>query len=565
MLFQFIRERLINFFTIARPAFQLLDERLNVAPISGLEMSATPIAVIAKRHGRLQTAILYALVEIVALLCLLFHRGLGGSMEFIIPLLVSRLQTIIYVTFVYIVNHLVGLGMRIITYLGHTCLGMKLKRPILRIFSLLHIILSNIFGNDYLLLSKDYCKAFPGYVLHQVEKRLYSPCKTTIGKMKKNPIVAFVYRKVLKSIAIPVFGLSVACAFLIIYATVVIHSPPPVCDDDPEQVSTTVGSSVRSADTASTALDRPNDDASGALEFMESEDATVVGGLLDEVKSLLDDAQHSSEATEEEHVLKGAVVDEGLIVQEVAEEQELFDEGESGVEAEQDGEDVKELDLEVDSVDVKEDVNLEVSIEIEEEVEETEEEIDGEEVGYATEEFGEIEEDLYLPEEGSEFPGDEPQEEKEMGKGNGKEEVESEEEEDDNGQVQSQASVVVEAEESESELVGANMESEELEVTKGEEQEASVCEESGALKCEGLADGVVNPGEAPVQMDTQVVEAEIGVACADAQSEVKPSSYKHISLEINGFERLSFAAGRPSTPSLAWKPYLPPPSPLEGF
>ncbi|KAF9559281.1 hypothetical protein CPC08DRAFT_526773 [Agrocybe pediades] len=327
MLFQCIRERLINYFTIARPAFQLLDERLNVEPLSGLEVSATPIPVLAKRHGRLQTAIICALVESVAFLCLLYKHGVEPSILSAIPLLGSRFQTIVLVAFVYIVNHLVSLSMRIIAYLGHTFLGTKLKRPIVRTICLLHTILSNTIGGDYLLLAEDHFKAFPGYAFRQAEKKLYTPWKEKVDNMKKSSSFAtFVYRRLLELIVIPVASLSVTCAFLFVYAMVDIHSPQPVCYDDAEEVSNTVASTVPSADTTSTAVDtRPGEHARSALEVTESEATAAAVGLLEEMKSVLD-IEPLSEAFEQEESLEEAVVAEGLVVQGVAEEKVADDE-----------------------------------------------------------------------------------------------------------------------------------------------------------------------------------------------------------------------------------------------
>ncbi|KAF4615845.1 hypothetical protein D9613_012479 [Agrocybe pediades] len=321
MLLQCIRERLINLFAIARPAFQLLDERLNGAPISGLEVSAVPITVLAKRHGRVQTGALCALVESVAFLCFLSKHGIEAYIVFTVPLLASRLHGVIYVTFVYIATHLLALGLSIIAYLGSTCLGMKLKRPILRITRLLHTtILSNIFGPVYLQLAKDYCKALHDYALHQAEKRIYKPCKERVVKMKKSSSFAsFFYHRLLELIIIPVLNLSVTCAFLFVYVTADIDSPQPVFDDDAQEVSNTIGSSVPSTDTTSTAVDTsPSENARSVLEITQSEDTAAAVGLLDEMQSFKD-AQHSSEAIEDE-VLRGAVVDEDLVLQDVAEE-----------------------------------------------------------------------------------------------------------------------------------------------------------------------------------------------------------------------------------------------------
>ncbi|KAF4613775.1 hypothetical protein D9613_007359 [Agrocybe pediades] len=245
-------------------------------------------------------------------------HGVEPSILSTILILGSRFQIIVLVAFVYIVSHLVSLGMKVIAYLGHTFLGTKLKRPILRIFDLLHIILSNTFGDDYLLLAEDYFKAFPGYALHQSEKRLYKPWKDKIVKMKKSSsFAAFVYRRVLELIAFPVFTLSVTCAFVFVYATVGMHSAPSVCVDDAEEVSTTVCSSMPSTDTASTAVDTsPSENARSTLEITESEDTAAAVGLFNEMKSSLEEAQHSSEAIENE-VLRGAVVDDDLVLQEV--------------------------------------------------------------------------------------------------------------------------------------------------------------------------------------------------------------------------------------------------------
>ncbi|KAF4615801.1 hypothetical protein D9613_012471 [Agrocybe pediades] len=326
MLLQCIRERLINYFTIARPAFQLLDERLNVEPISGLEVSAVPIAVLPKRHGRLQTAIICALVESVAFLCLLFQHGIEPSILSTLPLLGSRFQTIVIVAFVYIVNHLVSLSMRIIAYLGHTFLGTKLKRPIVRIICLLHTILSNTIGGDYLLLADEYFKAFLDYAFRQAEKRIYEPFKEKVDNMKKSSSFgAFVYRRVLEFIAFPVFSLSIVCAFLFVYATFDINSALPVGYDDSEELSTTVGSSMPSADTTSTAVDTsPSENVRSALEITESEDTAAAVGLLEDMKSVLD-TQQSFEVVEKEGSLEEEVVAEGSVVRDVAEELKVPD------------------------------------------------------------------------------------------------------------------------------------------------------------------------------------------------------------------------------------------------
>ncbi|KAF4614177.1 hypothetical protein D9613_007364 [Agrocybe pediades] len=78
--------------------FQCIRER---------QLPATPLTVLAKRHGRLQTVILYALVESVAFLAPAFHHGFEDSIELTNPLLAFRLHIIIYGGFISVMDNLV--------------------------------------------------------------------------------------------------------------------------------------------------------------------------------------------------------------------------------------------------------------------------------------------------------------------------------------------------------------------------------------------------------------------------------------------------------------------------
>ncbi|KAF9542235.1 hypothetical protein CPC08DRAFT_445543 [Agrocybe pediades] len=205
---------------------------------------------------------------------------------------------------------------------------------------------------------------------------MYKAWKDKVDNMKKSSsFAAFVYRRVLEFIAFPVFSLSVACAFLFIYATVDIYSPSTVCGEDAEEVFTMASSTVPSADTTSTAVDtRPSENAS-SVEITEIEDTAAAVGLLDEMKSSLEEAQHSSEAIEDE-VFREAVVDEGLVVQEVAEEKVADEEAPSPEMVEEDlvdelSEAPESVDGTIPYVDEYEEVAAEVDVEAEAEVVDT--------------------------------------------------------------------------------------------------------------------------------------------------------------------------------------------------
>jgi len=242
MPFQFLRERFTKLFVIAKPAFELLDERLNVAASEDVKVFTEPLIQLAKNHGRFETAVLCAVIENVACLALLQNYGTCGAVERTLPVLGARAQEIFFTTSVFILDYLIALFLKASKHIEHTSamkVALKIKKPVLTFIFILHCVLRLLFGEDYLLATIGFLKALPGYVLNfakaEVQRRMYVPCMKRIREMQKiSPIFAFSCRRLVELAVFTILGISILFAFLSVYA-LDQNSCVPIIDEEYSQ------------------------------------------------------------------------------------------------------------------------------------------------------------------------------------------------------------------------------------------------------------------------------------------------------------------------------------------
>ena len=226
VLLQFLRERVINFVAISKPALDILNERLAVETGGVVKLSIMPISALVSRHGRFETAVMCAAVENVACLLLLHTYGSQGAVDRTIPVIEARAQDVFYAAYVYTLNYLLVLVMNTAKYLENTVIGktvLKMKSPSLHLISLADTILSFFFGEDYLMSVINYFKAIPlrvwNYFIRQAEKRVCIPCKKMVHKMQEfSAVVTFLSRRIFEAAVFSVLCMSVVFAFFSVYA-----------------------------------------------------------------------------------------------------------------------------------------------------------------------------------------------------------------------------------------------------------------------------------------------------------------------------------------------------------
>ncbi|KAF4617181.1 hypothetical protein D9613_005628 [Agrocybe pediades] len=221
-MFEFL-ERQITHFLI--PAYRLLQARLAANAIINAQAFIAPLSILFEGYGVSTTALVCAVVEIIALVILIFTHGLEGTiMDLTLPYLFSRLKIVFLFIYVTFASHASPLASKSTIYIRSAFI----TRPALESqpgHSLLHIpryIFTFLFGEDYLHSTILYFKSLHyrvgNYAIRQMEKKLFYPCRRTLEKMKEDPTLAFTLRVVLPLFAIMFLWTSIVVAFFVVCA-----------------------------------------------------------------------------------------------------------------------------------------------------------------------------------------------------------------------------------------------------------------------------------------------------------------------------------------------------------
>ncbi|KAF4613547.1 hypothetical protein D9613_007411 [Agrocybe pediades] len=336
MLFELFREQIFKLFPILKPALVLLHERLNAAPVTGFELSATSLPVIIRRHGRFTIAILYVMVEILAFLSLFYNHGISRCVDSTLPLVESHAWIVFHTAYVYIVNCLYPLVISTTTYLGHNTVGyivLKIKGPALRLARIIHFVLSLFFGIDHISITINYLQTLPSrlfdYALCQARRKLYSPCR---DMKRTSPLVAFLCRRAFELFALMVLWFSVIFAFLFVYVVGTSHrqsltrdderEPGRVDDERVEEADSRVNDSAMHLSL--TVVDTAGPiDTSDASNFAKEDENTVLG---DRAVENVEEEAVKEQAVGEEEVVDKMITEEGILVSE-----SRLDEAEGGI------------------------------------------------------------------------------------------------------------------------------------------------------------------------------------------------------------------------------------------
>ncbi|KAF4617183.1 hypothetical protein D9613_005626 [Agrocybe pediades] len=355
VMFEFL-ERQLTYFLI--PSYHLLQARLRATTVINAHAFLTPLSILLIGYGVSITALVCAVVEMIALVIFVFTYGVEGTvMNDTLPFLFSRLRIIVRFLYVAIASH-VSPASKPTIYLESAFIARPApeSRPGLSLLHIPHQFFTFLFGEDYLASTILYIKTLPcrvgNYAVRQTEKKILQPCGRMLEKTKKDPILAFMFRVTLPLFAISVFWTSVVAAVFLACAL---------------DLATKMGNKHRglfiegileTEDVDITLLSiAQEDDSSSTLSIMDATLFSFDDGVF-KVEGSSDDV-----AAVVEKVDEATVVVKDVVCQDV--EEEVFEDAIEGVLVEEDVEEVIEVVTKEEvEVQVKEDV-LEATAKVE--------------------------------------------------------------------------------------------------------------------------------------------------------------------------------------------------------
>ncbi|KAF9561071.1 hypothetical protein CPC08DRAFT_817895 [Agrocybe pediades] len=355
VMFEFL-ERQLTYFLI--PSYHLLQARLRSTTVINAHAFLTPLSILLIGYGVSITALVCAVVEMIALVIFVFTYGVEGTvMNDTLPFLFSRLRIIVRFLYVAIASH-VSPASKPTIYLdsAFTARPAPESGPGLSLLHIPHHIFTFLFGEDYLASTILYIKSLPcrvgNYAVRQTEKKILQPCGRMLEKTKKDPILAFMLRVALPLFAISVFWTSIVAAVFLACAL---------------DLATKMGNKHRglfiegileTEDVDITLLSiAQEDDSSSTLSIMDATLFSFDDGVF-KVQGSSDDVAAMVEKVDE-----ATVVVEDVVYQDV--EEEVYEDAIEGVLVQEDVEEViKVVIKEQVEVQVKEDV-LEAAADVE--------------------------------------------------------------------------------------------------------------------------------------------------------------------------------------------------------
>ncbi|KAH9479166.1 hypothetical protein JR316_0007752 [Psilocybe cubensis] len=226
----YVKETFLNRFSIAKPALDLLSERLDDARAFGRGASVfipaeqrTSIPDLVERHGRLETAVLCATVEHIACAILLRNYGVRGAISRTLPVISTRAQK----TFDSACDFLIGRAHTLVVAAVKALDG-KLEdasSSSVVLHAGVHIAdtgMRKVFGEHYVEDSMEYVKALParaGEYSKAKAVEVYIPCKLRAERMREESRLGFIlFEGAVRSSFFGVMGISAFFAFTHVYA-----------------------------------------------------------------------------------------------------------------------------------------------------------------------------------------------------------------------------------------------------------------------------------------------------------------------------------------------------------
>ncbi|KAF9561074.1 hypothetical protein CPC08DRAFT_750143 [Agrocybe pediades] len=219
-MFEFLERQITHFLV---PAYHLLQARLGANITINPQAFIAPLSILFEGYGVSTTALVCAIVEIIALVVLIFTHGLEGTvMDLTLPYLFSRLKIVFLFIYVTFASPASPLASKSTIYIQSAFI----IRPALESqpgYSLLNIpryVFTFLFGEDYYLTSttsylKNLHYRVSNYAIRQMEKKILHPSRRMLEKTKKDPILAFMFRVAFPLFAISVFWTSIVTAFFV--------------------------------------------------------------------------------------------------------------------------------------------------------------------------------------------------------------------------------------------------------------------------------------------------------------------------------------------------------------
>ncbi|KAF9562892.1 hypothetical protein CPC08DRAFT_761198 [Agrocybe pediades] len=349
MFFNFFRKQLAKLVTTTEVALELLNERLDAAAVNGASVPTPPLAMAIKQYGRLQTALMLSVLEIMAFLSVLCNYQSQPFISFTLILIASRAQFILFAVYVSATSRLSAIFLH---FVGPTVgnMAINLKRwGLCMVHRVVHPIISVFFGK-YWAWTSSYLKPFPSRffdcIQGQTKHHSLIPCHRTVeSSTRSSPLVALAWKTGIAFAALPILPCSVTVAFLFVFA--IDHDSFSTPLDDEEHDQTLIEDAEGAEDSDETCVEEESID----YDSEDGDSSTDIFDILEAEDAILDDPINDIKFLLEGSILEAAAAEE--FIQEEALEEGRGKEGVSEEEVEEDA--IEESEVQLVEVEGRED------------------------------------------------------------------------------------------------------------------------------------------------------------------------------------------------------------------
>ncbi|KAF8966141.1 hypothetical protein BDZ97DRAFT_1809718 [Flammula alnicola] len=215
--------KIVSGISIAKPALHLLSERLAFAehaPDVSASQGRTPISLLVERHGRFETALLYAAVENVACIFFVCTHGFRESCDLTLPLVRLRAQATLHVASKYLLEKAGSVAKKGVQALHESPAGnavLRLKAPAGLIVRGVDLGLRTLCDDDYLKATAYYFWGLTRRILSFSTDKLHSISSHFVSNGRGSTRIWFFTSLLIELFAMALCSASVFLAFLSVY------------------------------------------------------------------------------------------------------------------------------------------------------------------------------------------------------------------------------------------------------------------------------------------------------------------------------------------------------------